>query len=41
MNVNEWEHRSDGQIVKHSGVSENLVSSVRRQLKSDLSDDAL
>jgi hypothetical protein len=41
MNVNEWGHWSDGQIAKHSGVTQNLVSSVRRQLKSDLSDDAL
>jgi hypothetical protein len=41
MNVNEWGHWSDGQIAKHSGVSQNPVSSVRRQLQSDLSDDAL
>jgi hypothetical protein len=41
MNVNEWGHRSDGQIAKHSGISQNLVSNVRRQLQSDLSDDAL
>jgi hypothetical protein len=41
MNVDEWGHWSDGQIAKHSGVTQNLVSSVRRQLKSDLSDDAL
>jgi hypothetical protein len=41
MNANEWGHRSDGQIAKHRGISQNLVSNVRRQLKSDLSDDAL
>jgi hypothetical protein len=41
MSVNEWGHWSNGQIAKHSGVTQNLVSSVRRRLKSDLTDDGL
>lgn len=40
LNDEEWVKWSDGKIAEQAAVSQNFVSDVRRQLKSDLSSPA-